>query len=126
MEKNGKDKAKLLKEIFERLGMGSKEEAVAKSISELTNEEKIEMLSNLYPLEDEELATVYLIATRYNIPFLQDYVNARLKLRCSVAGWRANQIVSIASEQRKETGRFGFLRRIFGKGKEKMGVEEFE
>ncbi|MEM2995650.1 MAG: hypothetical protein QXI91_06545 [Candidatus Bathyarchaeia archaeon] len=124
MEKDGKEK--VLDNIMKMLGLGTKEEAIAKGISDLTDVEKIEMLSNLYPLEDEELAIVSLIANRYNIQFLKDYVNARLKLRCSVMGWRANQIVAIASEKRREEARFGFLRRIFGKGKEKMGVEEFE
>jgi|YelNatPaOPRAMG01_1025707.scaffolds.fasta_scaffold10009_12 hypothetical protein len=121
------DKKKLLADLIRNLGLGSREEAVAKGISDLTDVEKIELLSNLYPFEDEELSAIYLIGQRYKIGFLKDYVNARLKLRCSVMGWRANQIVAIASEQRREQSRFGFFRRLFKRKEKGLGeVEEFE
>jgi|GEM_PF-4398182 hypothetical protein len=121
------DKKKLLADLIRNLGLGSREEAVAKGISDLTDVEKIELLSNLYPFEDEELSAIYLIGQRYKIGFLKDYVNARLKLRCNVMGWRANQIVAIASEQRREQSRFGFFRRLFKRKEKGLGeVEEFE
>ena len=121
------DKKKLLADLIRNLGLGSREEAVAKGISDLTDVEKIELLSNLYPFEDEELSAIYLIGQRYKIGFLKDYVNTRLKLRCNVMGWRANQIVAIASEQRREQSRFGFFRRLFKRKEKGLGeVEEFE
>jgi len=121
------DKKKLVNDFIRQLGLGTREEAVAKGISDLTDIEKIELLSNLYPFEDEELSIIYLIGHRYNIGFLKDYVQTRLKLRCSVLGWRANQIVAIASEKRREQVRFGFLRRIFKRKEKGLGeIEEFE
>jgi len=121
------DKKKLVNDFIRQLGLGTIGEAVAKGISDLTDVEKIELLSNLYPFEDEELTAIYLIGHRYNIGFLKDYVQTRLKLRCSVLGWRANQIVAIASEKRREQVRFGFLRRIFKRKEKGLGeIEEFE
>lgn len=111
----------LVKEIMKNLSLGGKEEAIARAVSELTDEEKIAMLSNLYPFEDEELSLIQLIGERYDVGFLKDYVQTKLKLRCSVMGWRANQIASIAAEAKKQ--RVGFLTRLFGK---KKGKEEAE
>jgi hypothetical protein len=123
------EKARLKKELLQKLGLGSKEEAVAKGIANLTEDEKLEFITMITMGEDEELSTMLTIAADYELAWLEDWVIDKLKLRCSVNGWRANQIVSIAAEKRKEEGRFGFLGRIFkrGEGKSKLGnVEEFE
>lgn len=116
-----------VEKILERLGIG-KEEAIAKAIGELTDEEKLEFISYVYPIEDDNLALMSSIAERYGYSWLQHWVYKKLKLRTSLMGWRANQLTNIASEKRKEeAGKlrlFGFLRR--GK-KSKLGeVEEFE
>ncbi|MEM3442929.1 MAG: hypothetical protein QXM86_03635 [Candidatus Bathyarchaeia archaeon] len=122
------ERRRIQKEILFSIGLGSKEEAVAKSVSDLTDEEKLKLLTNLMPFEDDGLATMLSIAFEYDLDWLADWVYDKLALRCSVYGWRANQIVTIASEKRKEQAGFGFFRRIFGRGeqKEKRGVEEFE
>lgn len=108
-------KPELVKEIMKNLSLGGKEEAIARAVAELTDEEKIQLLSNLYPSEDEELSLIQLIGERYNVTFLKDYVQTKLKLRCSVMGWRANQITSIAAEVKKQ--KVGFLTRLFGRRK---------
>lgn len=110
-------KPELVKEIMRNLSLGGKEEAIARAVSELTDAEKIALLSNIYPFEDEELSLISLIGERYEVDFLKDYVQTKLKLRCSVMGWRANQIASIAAEARKQ--RVGFLTRLFGRRKGK-------
>lgn len=110
-------KPELVKEIMRNLSLGGKEEAIARAVSELTDAEKIALLSNIYPFEDEELSLIQLIGERYEVDFLKDYVQTKLKLRCSVMGWRANQIASIAAEARKQ--RVGFLTKLFGRGKGK-------
>lgn len=116
------NKPELVKEIMRNLSLGGKEEAIARAVSELTDAEKIQLLSNLYPFEDEELSIIQLIGERYEVDFLRDYVNTKLKLRCSVMGWRANQIASIAAEARKQ--KVGFLTRLFGKRKQDSGELE--
>jgi hypothetical protein len=116
-------KSELIREIMRNISLGGKEEAIARAVSELTDEEKIALLSNLYPFEDEELTLIQLIGERYNVDFLKDYVQTKLKLRCSVMGWRANQIAAIASEAKKQ--RVGLLTRLFGR-KGKRGNEENE
>jgi hypothetical protein len=104
------------------LGLGSKDEAIAKGISDLTDEEKMELMSNLDIEEDDELALIKLIGDSFEIPFLIDFVDAKLRLRCSRGGWKSEQIVRIASEKRKEKA-FGFLRGLFRRKKEEE-VEE--
>ena len=127
-EKNGK---KLnVAELLKTLGMGGREEAIAKAIGDLTDEEKLEFLTYLYPLEDDSLSLMMTIADRYNLKWLKDFVKWKIKFRTSVGGWRANQLVNIASEKRREQSRFSFLSRIFGRSRKKekgLGeVEEFE
>ncbi|MGC8937146.1 MAG: hypothetical protein ACP5KV_07300 [Candidatus Methanomethylicaceae archaeon] len=113
----------IIKEIMRNISLGGKEEAIARAVSELTDEEKIVMLSNLYPFEDEELSLIKLIGERYEVGFLRDYVQTKLMLRCSVMGWRANQITSIAAEAKKQ--RAGLLTRLFG-GKKRKEESELE
>lgn len=115
-----------VKEILESLGVG-KEEAIAKAIGDLTNEEKLEFITYVYPTEDDKLALMKSIADRYGYTWLKNWTEKKLALRTSLAGWRANQLTGIASEKRKEERGFrlfGFLRRKKEKG---LGeVEEFE
>lgn len=121
------DTAKLKKEIMQKIGLSSKEEAIAKGISDLSDEEKLEYFSNLAPLEDDQIALMAIIAKRYEIPWMQELVRMKLKLRTSVNGWRANQIVAVATEKIKQERR-SLLGRIFKRNEEKKRwqVEEFE
>jgi len=116
-------KPDMIKEIMRNISLGGREEAIARAVSELTDEQKIALLSNIYPFEDEELSLIQIIGERYNAEFLKDYVQTKLKLRCSVMGWRANQIAAIAAEARKQ--RVGALTRLFGRrrGKERSESE---
>ncbi|MGF3573549.1 MAG: hypothetical protein ACQXXG_09055 [Candidatus Bathyarchaeia archaeon] len=121
------DTAKLKKEIMQKIGLSSKEEAIAKGISDLSDEEKLEYFSNLAPLEDDQIALMAIIAKRYEIPWMQDLVRMKLKLRTSVNGWRANQIVAVATEKVKQERR-SLLGRLFKRNEDKKRwqVEEFE
>lgn len=125
-ENQNKTKVDVTK-ILESLGLG-KEEAIAKAIGELTDEEKIKFITYVYPIEDDKLALLCSIAERYGYSWLKTWVYEKLKLRTSLMGWRANQLVAIASEKRREESGFrlfGFLRR--GKKPKGLGeVEEFE
>ena len=121
------DKERLKKEIMQKIGLSSKEEAIAKGISDLSDEEKLEYFSNLALLEDDQIALMAIIAKRYDIPWMQDLVVMKLKLRTSVNGWRANQIVAIATEKVKQERR-SLLGRILRRNEEKkrFEVEQFE
>jgi len=119
------NKEELKKQILDKLGLASKEEAIAKGIADLTDTEKLDFVTNVFPFEDDELALMDNIAEEFELDWLKRFVQKKLKLRCSVMGWRANQIVDIAGEKRKEEGRFGFLRRLF-KWENKKEVEPFE
>jgi ABC-type Na+ transport system ATPase subunit NatA len=121
------DKERLKREIMQKIGLSSKEEAIAKGISDLSDEEKLEYFSNLAPLEDDQIALMAIIAKRYEIPWMQELVRTKLKLRTSVNGWRANQIVAVATEKVKQERR-SLLGRLFKRNEEKRRwqVEEFE
>lgn len=120
------EKARLQKEIMQKIGMSSKEEAIAKGISDLSDQEKIDYMTNLLPGEDSNLAIMDSIAARYGLPWLKDFVLRQKKLRTSVNGWRANQIVAVATEKIKEERR-GILKRIFQRDeKKRWQVEDFE
>lgn len=121
------ERARLQKEIMQRVGLSSREEAIAKAIGEMGDEEKLEYFSNLAPMEDDQLALMYVIADRYEIPWLKQLCTHKLKLRCSVYGWRANQYTAMATEKIREERR-GLLARIFKRNEEKKRwqVESFE
>lgn len=111
--------------ILESLGLG-REEAIAKAIGQLTDKEKLEFITYVYPFEDEKLALMMSIAERYNYTWLRHWVIKKLMLRTSLMGYRSNQLTSIASEKRREEAqRFRFLGFLRKKKKEE-GVEEFE
>lgn len=120
------DKERRRKEILDRLGL-SKEEAIAKSIGNLTDNEKVDFITNLSPGEEENLAIMDSIADRYELPWLKDYVLRVKRLRTSVNGWRANQLVAVIAEKMKEQKK-GILGRVFKRddGKGRWKVEEFE
>jgi len=122
------EKEKQFKKILEDVGLGGREEAIAKAITKLTDEEKLEFFSFLTPGEDDSIALMYSIADRYDLEWLKIYVVKKLKLRTSVGGWRAKQIVDIAAEKRKVDQGFSFLGMFKRKKKDKgLGdMEEFE
>ena len=122
------EKEKQFKKILEDVGLGGREEAIAKAITKLTDEEKLEFFSFLAPEEDDNIAVMYCIADRYELDWLKMYVVKKLKLRTSVGGWRAKQIVDIAAEKRKVDQGFSFLGMFKRKKKDKgLGdMEEFE
>jgi hypothetical protein len=113
-------------EVLKQFGLAGKEEAIAKAISELTDEEKLWFVSYVYPWEDDNLATMLTLAERYKLGWLKNQCLNKLKLRCSVNGWRSNQLVVIAAEKRQEQSRFGFFARLFRREKEQKGMEPFE
>ena len=60
-------------EILKQFGLAGKEEAIAKAIAELTDEEKLYFVSYVYPWEDDSLATMLTLADRYGLGWLKDH-----------------------------------------------------
>lgn len=122
----------LKKQVLQRLNLGSREEAIAKAIGDLSDDEKLEFFTFIYPMEDESLSLMLSIAERYDLDWLKKLVKTKLRLRTSIGGWRAKQIESIASEKRRAEGIRSFFRNIGNriKGKQtpflKGEVENFE
>lgn len=121
------EKSRLKKELMQRLGLGTKEEAVAKGITDLSDKDKAKMMSNLMQGEDSNLATLSVIADRYGLTWLRQTVDEQLELRMSVGGWKAEQIVKIASELREQQRQRSVLARIFHRNEDnKKGYQELE
>ena len=119
-----------LKAILRGIGLGTKEEAIAQAISDLSDEDKLEFFTYVYPFEDESLSVMQTIAERYELEWLKKLVNRKLRLRTSLQGWRANQIVQVASEVQKQKQANWLMRNLFQrdgeKNKNKKGVADFE
>lgn len=118
-----------VKEILRSIGLGTKDEAIAQAISDLSDEAKLEFFTFIYPFEDESLSVMQTIAERYELEWLAKLIKRKLRLRTSTQGWRANQIADIAKETQKQKQANWFMRNIFqrdGDKKQKKGVEDFE
>jgi hypothetical protein len=117
-----------LKEILKGIGLGTREEAIAQAISDLSDEAKLEFFTYVYPFEDESLSVMQTIAERYGLEWLGKLVNRKLRLRTSLQGWRANQIVQVAAETQKQKQANWLMRNIFQRNgdKNKKEVADFE
>jgi len=110
---------KEFKKILESLGATTKEEALAQAIRELSDREKVKMFSQIYPLEDETLACLLVIADRYHLSWLKSFLLEKLQLRVSLLRQGRREYVDMAIGERKAKTPFFFFRR----GKKEKGVE---
>lgn len=106
------------RKILESLG-ATKEEAIAQAIKELSDREKVKMFSQIYPLEDETLACLLVIADRYYLSWLNSFLLEKLQLRVSLFRQGRREYVDMSIGERKPSGIFGF----FGRRKKEKGVE---
>ena len=104
------------------------EEAVSSIVETLTSEGKIKMFSEIYPYEDDTIALMHIIATRYGIDWLKTYNIEKLILRVSMGRGGRRELVGLVksyfSKEEKpkvEKPRFTFLFR-----KKKEGGETGE
>jgi len=129
MSLSKEDIATLKKEFLKALLGSSREEAIAKAISDLSDEDKLAFFSAIDPEEIWNLTLMHNIAESYDLEWLKGFVNTQLKFRCSIGGWRAKQIENIASEKRRqERGLFAriFRRKDTKKDLLRREVEPFE
>ena len=121
---------KQVKDILKAIGLGTKDEAIAQAISDLSDEAKLEFFTIIYPFEDESLSVMQTIAERYELEWLEKLIKRKLRLRTSTGGWRANQIVEIAKETQKQKQANWLMRNIFHRGNgdknAQKGVDDFE
>jgi len=91
-----------LNKLLQQIGITTKDEALAQAIQELSDEEKIRLFSQIAPYEDDPLALILTIADRYEISWLKDFIEEKLKLRVSLNRLGRREFVHIVSEGRKE------------------------
>jgi hypothetical protein len=119
MEEEKKEEEFNIEEIKEYLDafLGkSKEEALAKAVEHLADADKILLFSDILSFEIPKLSTLKVIAHRYGLEWLNQYLTFNLLLRVSRERLGRKEIVSMVSSKTIPlTERF---RRFLGKGKE--------
>jgi len=107
--------SKKFDEIIKKIGLGTKEEALAQAIAELSDEEKIKMFSQIQPFEDEALATLLVISERYGLAWLKKQILEKLQLRVSLMRQGRAEYVKMIVGEKKGKITFPF----FGKKEER-------
>lgn len=79
----------------------TKEEAIAKAVEHLADEDKIMLFSDVTFWEINKLSTLKVIAYRYNLEWLNDYLKFNLMLRVSRERLGRKEIVNITSGSTK-------------------------
>ncbi|MCS7106206.1 MAG: hypothetical protein NZ942_02740 [Candidatus Aenigmarchaeota archaeon] len=97
----------------------TKEEAIAKAVEALGNDDRIMLFSDLEKYEIPRLSVYYIISDRYGISWLKTYCDNELKLRVSNSRLGRKEIVSIASSKTTPEKPKSFLKK-----KEEQMVEE--
>ena len=113
--KNVKDEKlkidELLEEnISEQLESGSSDLVSLIAISELTNLDKLKVITRLKDVQVPLLAKLYMYAETFNIPFIKNLADNILQLQISIRGLGRKELVNIVSEstpQEVKRGLFG-------------------
>ena len=88
-----------LKAILEVLQGKTKEESIAKAIEHLASEDRIMLFSDVSYFEIPKLSTLKVIAQRYNLKWLNQYLTFNLLLRVSRNRLGRKEIVNLASSK---------------------------
>jgi len=105
-----------IKEYLDAFLGKSKEEALAKAVEHLADVDKIMLFSDILSFEIPKLSTLKVIAHRYGLEWLNQYLTFNLLLRVSRERLGRKEIVNIVSSKTIPLGEK--FRRFFGKGKE--------
>ena len=113
--KNVKDEKlkidELLEEnISEQLESGSSDLVSLIAISELTNLDKLKVITRLKDVQVPLLAKLYMYAETFNIPFIKNLADNILQLQISIRGLGRKELVNIVREstpQEVKRGLFG-------------------
>jgi hypothetical protein len=96
--------------ISEQLESGSSDLVSLIAISELTNLEKLKVITRLKDEQVPLLAKLYMYAETFNIPFIQNLADNILQLQISIRGLGRKELVNIVREstpQEVKRGLFG-------------------
>mgnify|MGYP000141373063 CR=1 FL=1 len=88
-----------IKELLELIQGKTKEESLAKAIEHLASEDKIMLFSDVDYWEIPKLATLKVIALRYDLDWLDQFLSASLLLRVSKNRLGRKEIVNLASSK---------------------------
>ena len=100
--------------LKEEIFVGTREESFAKAIGEMSKGDKIDFFTQIFGNEDDKYALLYVIADRYELSWLHQWLNKKLRLRTSLHGWRATQFERMITEGRKAQ-KGNIFSRFFGR-----------
>ena len=114
--KNVKDEKlkidELLEEnISEQLESGSPDLVSLIAISELTNLEKLKVITRLKDEQVPLLAKLYMYAETFNIPFIRNLADNILQLQISIRGLGRKELVNIVRESAPPETKRGLFER---------------
>ena len=84
--------------ISEQLESGSSDLVSLIAISELTNLEKLKVITRLKDVQVPQMAKLYMFAETFDIPFIRNLADNILQLQISIRGLGRKELVNIVRE----------------------------
>ena len=97
--------------ISEQLESGSSDLVSLIAISELTNLEKLKVITRLKDEQVPLLSKLYMYAETFNIPFIKNLADNILQLQISIRGLGRKELVNIVRESAPQESKRGLFER---------------
>lgn len=97
--------------INEQLESGSPDLVSLIAISELTNLEKLKVITRLKDEQVPQMAKLYMFAETFDIPFIRNLADNILQLQISIRGLGRKELVNIVRESTPQETRRGLFER---------------
>ena len=97
--------------ISEQLESGSSDLVSLIAISELTNLEKLKVITRLKDVQVPQMSKLYMYAETFNVPFIKKLADNILQLQISIRGLGRKELVNIVRESTPQETRRGLFER---------------
>ena len=97
--------------ISEQLESGSSDLVSLIAISELTNLEKLKVITRLKDVQVPQMAKLYMFAETFDIPFIRNLADNILQLQISIRGLGRKELVNIVRESTPSETKRGLFER---------------
>ena len=97
--------------ISEQLESGSSDLVSLIAISELTNLDKLKVITRLKDVQVPQMAKLYMFAETFDIPFIRNLADNILQLQISIRGLGRKELVNIVRESTPSETKRGLFER---------------
>ena len=97
--------------ISEQLESGSSDLVSLIAISELTNLEKLKVITRLKDVQVPQMAKLYMFAETFDIPFIRNLADNILQLQISIRGLGRKELVNIVRDSTPSETKRGLFER---------------